>query len=124
MAGKSKRRPLLLDLDELEWIQSIANSRTQPVRKVVRAKILFRYQAGQTISQIARAVGTCRDTVYQCIDRALAIGVQAALEDLPHSPKEPIITPEAKAWVIDLACTKPVAYGYAAELWTRQLLAN
>src|SRR5437868_13569181 len=98
MAGKSRRASLLIDLDNLNSLESMANSRTQPLRKVVRAKILFRYQAGQTISQIARAVGTCRDTVYQCIDRALAIGVQAALEDLPHSPKEPIITPEAEAW--------------------------
>jgi transposase len=124
MGGKSKRAALLLDLGDLESIQSTANSRTQPLRKVVRAKILFRYQAGQTINQIARAVGTCRDTVYQCVDRALAKGVNVALEDLPHSPKKPVITPEAKTWVIDLACTKPTSHGYAAELWTRQSLAN
>lgn len=124
MAGKSKRAALLISLEELHWIQSTANSRTQPVRNVVRAKILFRYQAGQNISQIASAIGTSRDTVYQCIDRALAMGVKVALEDLPHSPKEPVITPEAKTWVIDLACTKPTSHGYAAELWTRQLLAN
>ena len=124
MAGKSKRAALLIDLDDLHWIESTANSRTQALRKVVRAKILFRYQAGQTISQIARAIGACRDTVYQCVDRALAMGVKAALEDLPHSPKQPVITPEAKTWVIDLACTKPTAHGYAAELWTRRLLAN
>ncbi len=124
MAGKSRRAPLLINLDDLNWLESMAKSRTQPLRKVVRAKILFRYQAGLTISQIAREVGTCRDTVYQCVDRALAMGVAAALEDLPHAPKEPVITPEAKTWVLDLACTKPTAQGYAAELWTRQLLAS
>jgi hypothetical protein len=111
MGGKSKRAVLLVDLGDLDWIQSTANSRTQPQSKVVRAKILFRYQAGQTISQIASAVGICRDTVYQCVDRALAMGVKAALEDLPHAPKEPVITPEAKTWVIDLACTKPISHG-------------
>src|SRR5512142_1074202 len=124
MAGKSRRAPLLINLDELSWLESIANYRTQPLRKVVRAKILFLYQAGQTISQVAQGVGTCRDTVYQCVDRALAMGVAAALEDLPHASKEPVITPEAKTWVLDLACTKPTSHGYAAELWTRQLLAN
>ena len=107
----------------MDAVRSVGSG-TQPQRKVLRAKILFRYQAGQTISQIARAVGTCRDTVYECIDRALAMGVEAALEDLPHSPKPPIITPEAKAWVIHLACSKPSSHGYAAELWTRQSLAN
>ena len=120
MAGKSKRPVLLITVDDLQSIQSMAKSRTQPLRKVIRAKILFRYQAGQTISQIATAVGTCRDTIYECIDRALEMGVEAALRDLPHSPKQPVITPEAKAWVIHLACTKPTAHGYAAELWTRQ----
>lgn len=124
MAGKSKRAALLITVDELEWIQAIANSRTQPLRKVIRAKILFRYQAGQTISQIAAGVAICRDTVYDCIDKALEMGIEAALEDLPHSPKDPVITPEAKAWVIHLACSKPTAHGYAAELWTRQSLAN
>jgi transposase len=124
MAGKSKRPVLLITLDELHWLQSIAKSRTQPLRKVIRAKILFRYQAGATISQIATTLGTCRDTIYECIDRALAMGIDAALEDLPHSPKKPVITPEAKAWVIHLACTKPTAHGYAAELWTRQSLAS
>jgi len=123
MAGKSKRPVLLITVAELESLQAVAQSRTQPSRKVVRAKILFRYQAGQTISQIAKAVGTCRDTVYECIDRALAMGIQAALEDLPHSPKQPVITPEAKTWVIHLACSKPTEHGYAAELWTRQSLA-
>jgi transposase len=124
MAGKSKRPGLLITTPELENLQGIAQSRTQPMRKVVRARILFRYQAGERISQIAQAVGTCRDTVYECIDRALAMGIEAALEDLPHSPKQPVITPEAKAWVIHLACSKPTEFGYAAELWTRQSLAQ
>lgn len=124
MAGKSKRAALLITVGELELIQAIANSRTQPLRKVIRAKILFRYQAGQTISQIAAGVAICRDTVYDCIDKALAMGIEAALEDLPHSPKDPVITPEAKGWVIHLACSKPTEHGYAAELWTRQSLAN
>jgi len=124
MARKSKRPVLLITVEDLQLLQSMAQSRTQALRKVIRAKILFRYQAGETISQIATAAGTCRDTVYQCIDRALAMGVEAALEDLPHSPKQPVITPEAKAWVIHLACTKPTAHGYAAELWTRQSLAD
>lgn len=124
MAGKSKRPVLVITLPELESLQAIAQSRTQPLRKVIRAKILFRYQAGERISQVADAVGTCRDTVYECIDRALAMGIEAALEDLPHRPKLPVITPEAKAWVIHLACSKPTEHGYAAELWTRQSLAQ
>lgn len=46
------------------------------------------------------------------------MGVEQGLKDLPHSPKRSEITLEAKAWVINLACTKPVDHGLAAELWS------
>jgi len=42
---------------------------------------------------------------------------------MPHSPKKPEITEEAKAWVVNLACTKPKEFGYAAEVWSRSQLA-
>jgi transposase len=45
------------------------------------------------------------------------------LRDHPHG-SAPTITPEAKAWVLALACTKPKDHGYAAELWTRSALAQ
>jgi hypothetical protein len=35
-----------------------------------------------------------------------------------------VITEEAKAWVVHLACSKPKELGYAAELWSRQALAK
>ncbi len=43
---------------------------------------------------------------------------------MPHSPKKPEITEEAKAWVVNLACTKPKEYGYAAEVWSQSKLAE
>jgi hypothetical protein len=52
------------------------------------------------------------------------MGPEAALRDLPHGKQERTITPEDKAWVVHLACTKPKELGYAAELWTRRTLAE
>jgi hypothetical protein len=52
------------------------------------------------------------------------MGVEAGLKDAFHRPKEPVITAADKAWVVHLACTKPKELGYAAELWTRQSLAQ
>jgi transposase len=52
------------------------------------------------------------------------MGLEGGLKDRFHRPKEPVITPEAKAWVVHLACTKPKDLGYASELWTRQALAD
>jgi len=54
MAGKSKRPVLLITVPELESLQTVAQSRTQPSRKVVRAKILFRYQAAEQKAKFAR----------------------------------------------------------------------
>jgi transposase len=51
------------------------------------------------------------------------MGPEGALRDLPHSPKAPTITDEAKLWVVNVACTKPKDHGYAAELWTLSQLA-
>jgi hypothetical protein len=46
------------------------------------------------------------------------------LKDRFHRPKEPEITLEDKAWVVNLACTRPKEHGLAAELWTLSELAK
>jgi len=68
---------------------------------------LIRYADGISISEIQRQVGVSRPSIYKCIDKALASGVQAGLKDAFHSPREPEILDDAKAWVVSLACTKP-----------------
>ena len=47
-----------------------------------------------------------------------------AIEDRPRPGKEPVITPEAKAWLVSLACDKAKEHGYPHELWTTRLLAR
>ena len=76
------------------------------------------------MSQIARAQRTTRKSVLQWIDKALQLGVHAGIQDTPHKPREAVITDDAKAWVVHLACGKPKELGYAAELWTRSALAR
>jgi hypothetical protein len=65
-----------------------------------------------------------RKSVRKWIDKALAMGAEAALKDAYHRPRAPAITEQAHAWVVHLACSKPKELGYAAELWTRSLLAQ
>ena len=89
-----------------------------------RAEILWRYHCGETIAEIMRAVKMTRKSVGKWIERALAMGVEAALKDAYHRPYQPRISEEAKAWVVHLACCKPKELGYAAELWTRSALAR
>jgi len=118
MARKTKRSPLVLMDEQLQELNKISRSRTAPAQEIQRAKILLEYYQNPSISNIADKVGVARDTVYKCIDKALEMGWEAALKDLYHRPKEPKITMEAKAWLVNIACTKPKDLGMAAELWT------
>jgi DDE superfamily endonuclease/Homeodomain-like domain len=124
MAGKSRLPKLTLSTERLSELQQLSQSRTAPLREVQRARILCRYQAGETIAGIARALEMTRKSVRKWIDKALAMGAEAALKDAYHRPRAPVITEEARAWVVHLACSKPKELGYAAELWTRSLLAR
>lgn len=124
VARTSRRPKLELSPDQSQMLIETAQSRTIPARVVQRARVLRHYLQGENFSAIAQRVGTTRRIVYKCVDRALAMGVEAALKDLPRRGQPPSITTEDKAWVQHLACTKPRDLGYAAELWTRQALAS
>ena len=124
MAGKSKLPGLTITPEEEKRLETLQASRSAPVREVERARILLQYRAGNNPSAIQRALGVSRVTIYHCLHKALEMGVEAGLKDAFHRPKEPVITAADKAWVVHLACTKPKELGYAAELWTRQSLAQ
>ncbi len=124
MAGKTRLPKLALSAEQLSELQQLSQSRTASVREVQRARILCRYHAGETITSIARAMEITRKSVRKWIDKALAMGAEAALKDAYHRPRAPGITEQARAWVVHLACSKPKELGYAAELWTRSLLAQ
>ena len=124
MPRKSDRPKLKLSKAERANLSKLSQSRTAPRREVERASILLKYAAGVNISSIKRDLKVSRPTIYKCIDKALAAGIETGLKDKYHSPKQPVITEEAKAWVVNLACTKPKEHGYAAELWTLAHLAK
>jgi homeodomain-containing protein len=124
MARASKRPRLVLTVEEKQYVDQLRQSRTAAVRDVQRAQILGRYQAGETVSEVSRALQMTRKSVLKWIDKALQMGVKAGIQDTPHRPREAVITDDAKAWVVHLACSKPKDLGYAAELWTRSALAR
>ncbi|MGH9667465.1 MAG: IS630 family transposase [Bryobacteraceae bacterium] len=124
MAGKSRLPRLDLSAGQLSRLQQLSQSRTAPLREVQRARILCRYHAGETVTAIARTLEMTRKSVRKWVDKALAVGAEAALKDAYHRPHAPVITEQARAWVVHLACSKPKDLGYAAELWTRSLLAQ
>jgi len=124
MAGKTSRAGLVLSEAELGTLKEKSRSRVLSVREVQRAKILLMYSEGKDLNAIANAVNASRSLVYRCIDKALGMGIDAGLKDLPERGKEAIIGDDAKMWVMNIACIKPKDLGYAAEVWSRQSLAQ
>lgn len=124
MARQTARAALVLSDAHRTMLRALAGSRTAAQREVERAKVLLAYAEGNSPTAIQRALGVSRPTIYKCIDKALAAGVQMGLKDKYHRPHEPEISDESKAWVVSIACTKPKDHGLAAELWSISELAK
>jgi len=109
---------------DLAALGAIARSRTEPASRVERARMLLAYREDPSFFAVAQDMGVHHQTVQRCVERALAYGPMVALGDRPRPGKEPMITAEAKAWVVNLACRKAKELGYPHELWTTRLLAR
>jgi transposase len=86
--------------------------------------MLLAYREKPSFFAVGRALGVHHQTVRRCIERAMAFGPLAALDDRVRPGKEPTITAEAKAWLVSHACRKAKELGYPHELWTTRLLAR
>src|SRR5216683_7266119 len=124
MSGWRRAIELAIGEEDLAALRAISRSRTEPASRVERARILLAYRENPSFFAVGRAVGVHHQTAQRCVERAVAYGALAALDDLPRPGKESTITAEAKAWVADLACRKAKELGYPHELWTTRLLAR
>jgi transposase len=115
---------LAMTAEEVGSLTVISRSRTEPARRVGRAQMLLAYRENPSFFAVGQSLGVHHQTVERCVERALAYGPLTALDDRPHPGKEPTITPEAKAWLVSLACDKAKDHGYPHELWTTRLLAR
>ena len=124
MAGWRQAMELGLSDEAVTALATISRSRTEPASRVERARILLAYRDNPSFFAVGQAMGLHHQTVQRCIERAVAYGPIAALDDLARPGKQPTITAEAKAWVVNLACRKAKELGYPHELWTTRLLAR
>src|SRR5207248_6008432 len=111
------------DAEQRERLLAISRSRTEPTGRVERARIILAYLQDPSAYAVARAIGVTQQTVTRCLERAAELGVIEALDDRPRAGRDPVITPEAKTWLVALACRKAKELGYPYELWTTRLLA-
>ena len=124
MAGWRQAVALAMTGEEIEALTALSRSRTEPAGRVSRAAMLLGYREKPSFFAVGRRLGVHHQTVQRCVERAMADGALAALDDRPRPGKEPTITPEAKAWLVSLACDKAKEHGYPHELWTTRLLAR
>ena len=110
--------------EDIERLMVISRSRTEAASRVERAQMLLSYRKNPSFFAVGQRLGVHHQTVQRCVERAVAYGALAALDDRPRPGKEPMITPEAKAWLVSLACDKAKEHGYPHELWTTRLLAR
>src|SRR5437870_4022816 len=122
MAGWRQAMELAICVEDAALLSAIARSRTEPASRVQRARMLLAYREDASFFAVGQAMGVHHQTVQRCVERALAYGPRAALDDRPRPGKEPTITAEAKAWLVSLACRKAKELGYPHELWTTRLL--
>src|ERR1700686_900736 len=124
MAGWRRVFELTMTHEKIERLRVLSRSRTEPASRVSRAQMLLAYRENPSFCAVGQRVGVHHQTVQRCVERALAYGPLAAIEDRPRPGKEPVITPEAKAWLVSLACDKAKDHGYPHEVWTTRLLAR
>ena len=124
MAGWRQAVALAMSEEQIEQLTSVSRSRTERASRVERARMLLAYRETPSFFAVAQRLGAHHQTVQRCIERAVALGPLAALDDRPRPGKEPTITPQAKAWLVSLACDKAKDHGYPHELWTTRLLAR
>jgi transposase len=124
MAAPRRVVELSLSDEEVAELARLARSRTEPASRVERARMLLAYRETQSFYAVGRNIGVTHQTVERCVRRAERLGVLAALDDSPRPGREPVITDEARTFIVDLACRKAKDLGYPHELWTTRLLAK
>ena len=124
MAAPRRVVELAFPDEEVAELARLARSRTEPASRVERARMLLAYRERPSFYAVGRDIGVTHQTVERCVRRAERLGVLAALDDSPRPGREPVITDEARTFIVDLACRKAKDVGYPHELWTSRLLAK
>ena len=115
----------IIELSENDrtYLESLVRSRTMQAQIVQRARIILLRADGIPIDTIADKIGINRKGVMLCINKYKSGGTENALHDAPGRGRNPQITDDEKAWIINIACQRPYELGCAEETWTYTRLA-
>lgn len=124
MGRNRKYGDIIIKDEDKKILTSLANSQTAEYRQVQRAKIILLAGEGFSNAEISAKLGVHRNTVSTFVTKYIAAGLEYSLNDSERSGKPILITAEEKAYVTNIACTKPKELGKASELWTYRLLRD
>lgn len=113
-----RRTYLTLSVEDKDYLKSLSKKRTIQAQVVDRARILLYKADGLSFEEIADKLEVSTRTVRLCISKYNKSGIDAALLDTKRAGRPVEISDDAKAWIISIACQRPMEFGYAQELWT------
>jgi transposase len=108
--------------EEVDTIQRLAHSRTEPARMVERARIVWLAHQGQRVATITQEVRLCQATVRAWLKRFNRQGL-AGLQEAPRPGRPATYTPAQVSEVIATSLTKPQDLGLPFASWTLDRLA-
>ncbi len=112
-----------LSAEEADALGRLARSRTEPARKVERARICWLAHEGRRVAAIAAEVGVCEATSRTWIKRFNAGGL-AGLRDAGRGGRPPTYSAAEVGEVVAASLTDPQALGLPFASWTLDRLAT
>lgn len=116
-----ERYVVRLESGERDQLERLVRAGSSPVRKVARARILLKADAGWALGRIVEALDTSPGTVCRTKRRYLEGGLKRALEEEPRPGRPAKLDERGEAHLIALACSEaPQGHDH----WTLRLLAQ
>ena len=84
MAAPRRVVELAFAREDVAELTRLARSRTEPVSRAERARMLLAYCGTPSFYAVGRALGVTHQTVERCLRRAEKLGVMEALDDSPR----------------------------------------
>ena len=118
MGRPLKDGKITLTEEEKNILTKIRKSKTETAIRVKRATMLLLSDEGKTLVDIASKLDFHFSAVKLCLTKYRKGGIEGALNDEKGRGRKAVITDEDKVWIKNIACKKPVDFGYAQELWS------
>jgi transposase len=112
-----------LTQEEADALRQRAHSRTEAVRVVERARMIWLVRQGHFVPAVAKRLGVAEVTVRKWVSRFNTLGLPG-LSDQPRSGRPPTYTVAAIAEVIATALTPPLTLGLPFASWTLDRLTT